>query len=107
MDHDRIRHHPCQFDRMCTHQFGVGLCPADLHVNVIAFNPTQAGEPLSESSKQGLPHRIAFGKSTQHADPTHPVCRLDSALECTCHHAAEERYEFASSHCQRHPHSGQ
>ena len=40
-------------------------------------------------------------------DPPDPDGRLRLALECRCHNPAQKRYEFASSHCQRHPQTGQ
>src|SRR5215510_6721521 len=97
MDHDRIGPYPSQFDRIRSHSFEVGLCPADIQANVDAFNPTQAGELLPESRKQRLPHRIPLRKSAEHADPLHPLFRLGSALECQ-YPTTKKHYEFAPSH---------
>src|SRR5262249_55436990 len=96
--HDDFRRKRDQFFRVSANPRRVTATPSDFKLHIAIFGPTQLMQQLYEHRETSL-LGCRFGRTHEHADPSHPVGLLRPRRERPCsRRAAEQRDEPAPVH---------
>src|SRR5262249_4428282 len=95
--HDDFRRKRDQFFRVSANPRRITATPSDFKLHIAIFGPAQLMQQLYEHRETSL-LGCRFGRTHEHADPSHPVGLLRARRERPRRRPADERDERAALH---------